>query len=209
VMILPQRQAGLVAKQAANVDVFTGGRLRLAVGIGWNEIEYEALGVPFSQRGARLDEQMDFMRRLWTEESFSFDGKFHKLTEAGINPLPVQQPIPLWVGGTSEAAINRAASRGDGWLPTGPADKAQEVVGMFREKVVQAGRNPDQVGLENIIFVGTTIGGPKRTWEDAAADHALWKAAGATGVSVHTMGADLGGADGHIDFLRRFKEALS
>lgn len=208
IIILPQRQAALFAKQAANADVFSGGRLRLGFGIGWNQIEYEALGAPFAQRGARLDEQVDLLRKLWTGQPITYDGRFHKVTDAGINPPPVRKSIPVWFGGTSEASRDRVARTGDGWIPVLPAAKAQEAVADMRERVTRAGRDPDSVGIDNIIFVGATLGGPVRTPEDAAADHAEWRRAGASHVTIHTMGAGLTGADEHVAFLRRFKAAL-
>jgi len=208
ILILPQRQTALAAKQVANLDVFSGGRFRMGVGIGWNQVEYEALGVSFAQRGARLDEQMTFLRELFAKPSFSFNGDFHTLTEGGIKPLPVRKSVPLWVGGVSDAAMNRAAKLGDGWMPVLPATAAAEKIDSFKGAVAKAGRDPAQVGFENIIFVGTTIGGKVRTWEDAVADIDVWKKEGATHVCIHTMGADLGGGDGHIEFLRKVKEAI-
>ena len=138
VLILPQRQTALLAKQAANVDIFTQGRLRLGVGIGWNKMEYEALGAPMTERGARLDEQIRFMRQLWTQPSSSFADEYHTLTQGGICPMPVQQPIPIWIGGVSEPAMRRAATLGDGWLPIIKAEEAEEEIGRFRELVVAA-----------------------------------------------------------------------
>ncbi len=208
IIILPQRQAALFAKQAANADVFSGGRLRLGFGIGWNQIEYEALGAPFEARGARLDEQVDLLRKLWRGEPITYDGRFHKVTDAGINPAPVRKSIPVWFGGTSEASMARVARTGDGWIPVLPAAKAAEKVAEMRERVKQAGRDPDAVGIDNIIFVGATLGGPVRTPEDAAADHAEWKKAGATHVTIHTMGAGLKTAADHLAFLERFKNAI-
>lgn len=208
IIILPQRQAALFAKQAANADVFSGGRLRLGFGIGWNQIEYEALGAPFEARGARLDEQVDLLRKLWTGKPITYDGRFHKVTDAGINPAPVKKSIPVWFGGTSEASMARVARTGDGWIPVLPAAKAAEKVEEMRALVKQAGRDPAAVGIDNIIFVGATLGGPVRTPDDAAADHAEWKKAGATHVTIHTMGAGLKTADAHLDYLRRFKAAI-
>lgn len=208
IIILPQRQAALFAKQAANADVFSGGRLRLGFGIGWNQIEYEALGTPFQARGARLDEQVDLLRKLWTGKPISYDGRFHKVTDAGINPAPVRKSIPVWFGGTSQAAMDRVARTGDGWIPVLPAAQAADKVAEMRALVKQAGRDPDAVGIDNIIFVGATLGGPVRTPEDAAADHAEWKKAGATHVTIHTMGAGLKTADEHLAYLRRFRDAI-
>ena len=117
VIILPQRQTVLVAKQAAALDVLSGGRLRLGIGIGWNPVEYEALGESFKNRGLRSEEQIEVMRKLWTQELVNFEGKWHKITDAGLNPLPVQRPIPIWFGATNKRALRRLARLGDGWFP--------------------------------------------------------------------------------------------
>lgn len=114
VIILPQRQTALVAKQAAEVDVLSGGRLRLGIGVGWNTVEFEALGEYFGNRGKRVEEQLEVMRRLWTQELVTFEGQWHRVPDAGIRPLPVQRPIPIWMGGDSDAVIRRAARLADG-----------------------------------------------------------------------------------------------
>ena len=203
VLILPQRQAALVAKQAANVDIFLQGRLRLGVGIGWNKMEYEALGVPMTKRGARLDEQINFMRQLWTRRSSSFDGHFHTLTEGGVCPMPVQQPIPIWIGGVSPPAMRRAATLGDGWLPIIKAEVAEEEIAKFRELVVAANRNPKEVGIENIIVIGDSVLGPRRSWEDAVADYAIWNKVGIDRVSIDTMSGGLARPDDHLHMLEK------
>lgn len=208
IIILPQRQTALVGKQAANVDVFTGGRLRMGFGIGWNPVEYEALDVPMKDLGSRMEEQIDYLRHLWTEEVFTFEGKYHEHHAAGLNPMPVQRPIPVWLGGMSDAAMNRAARMADGWMPALPAEMAQDKIGTFREAIVKAGRDPSTVGVENIIFAGATVGGPIRTAEDVVSDYHLWKNAGASHISIHTMTANLGNADGHLAFLRNVIESI-
>src|SRR5262245_6189633 len=120
VLIAPQRQTGLIAKQAADADLLSGGRLRLGIGVGWNRVEYEALGEDWKTRGARQAEQVEVLRRLWSEDLVSFDGRFHKMKEVNIVPPPVQRPIPIWFGGISDAVVIRAARLGDGWMPTMP-----------------------------------------------------------------------------------------
>ncbi|MDQ6673765.1 MAG: LLM class F420-dependent oxidoreductase, partial [Chloroflexota bacterium] len=122
VIILPQRQTVLVAKQAAEVDVLTSGKLRLGIGIGWNTVEYEALGMDFHNRGRRLEEQIELMRRLWTEPAVTFEGRYQRVTAAGLNPLPVQRPIPVWIGASAEPAIKRAAELADGFFPQRPLE---------------------------------------------------------------------------------------
>jgi probable F420-dependent oxidoreductase len=208
VLILPQRQTVLVAKQAACIDLYLNGRLRLAVGTGWNEVEYEALGADFASRGAMLDEQIDFMRKLWTQESFSYDGRFHKLTEAGLCPMPQQRPIPLWIGGNAPPAMRRAAKVGDGWLPVHLAANAASEIARFRDMVEAGGRDPDSVGIENLVFAGNTMRGGVKTPGETAVEIATWREAGADGIAVHTLDAGLGGPDGHIAFLRELREEL-
>ena len=123
IIILPQRQTALVAKQAAEVDLLTGGRFRLGVGIGWNAVEYEALGKDFTDRGRRIDEQIELLRRLWTEQAVTFDGEYEQVTGAGLAPLPVQRPIPIWIGGRRRAAYRRAGRLGRRLVPAGAAGR--------------------------------------------------------------------------------------
>lgn len=208
IIILPQRQTALLAKQAANVDVFSGGRLRLGFGTGWNEVEYEALGVPMAQRGARLEEQVEVLRQLWTGEPVTFKGRYHTISDAGINPAPVNRRIPVWFGGFTEAVLKRVARIGDGWLPILPPGAAEEKIGQLRELVRAEGRDPAAVGVENILFAGRTMGGPVRGPEEAAADYAVWKKAGATHFSINTMDADRAMPEGHLAFLERFIELV-
>ena len=210
ILILPQRQTTLVAKQAACVDVLSNGRLRLGIGSGWNPVEYEALDVPFTERGKRLDEQIDLLKLLWTREVVSFSGVFHQVTEAGINPLPQQRPIPLWAGGGANIAMRRAANKCDGWIaPLLPAHTATETVELFYGFVNEAGRRREDIGLENLICAGTTVGGPVRGYEEAAQDFAIWKEAGATHAAVHTMDAGLKTVESHIEFIRAYRQATA
>ncbi len=204
ILILPQRQTALVAKQAAAVDVLTGGRLRLGIGIGWNDVEYEALGENFSNRGRRSEEQVELLRLLWTQEVVNFKGRYHQVTHAGINPLPVQRPIPIWFGGGAPNVVKRIGRLGDGWFPQFQPDSAgQELIGQMREHAKAAGRDPGAIGIEGRISFGD---GNPDTWSKAAA---AWDEVGATHLSVNTMRAGLKGADQHIDAIRRFKEAVS
>lgn len=208
VIILPQRQTVLVAKQAANLDVFSNGRLRLGVGLGWNEVEYEALGVPFSDRGKRLEDQMVFMRRLWTEPTFSYESAYHRMTDAGINPLPLQRPIPIYMGGLAPSAVKRVARLGDGWLPILPAGCAVEKVAELKAAVVAEGRDPSAVGLENIVVLSAQPRAAARTADDAVADTLTWKEAGASGVCFHTMHMRFKSLDEHIALLRQIAAKL-
>jgi probable F420-dependent oxidoreductase len=203
IIILPQRQTVLVAKQAAEVDLLTGGRFRLGVGLGWNAVEYQALGKEFSDRGRRVDDQIELMRRLWTERSVSFEGTDEHVTGAGIAPLPVQRPIPVWFGGSSVPAYRRMGRLADGWFPQvpfGPAldDARAQVEAAARD----AGRDPSTIGMEG--RVNWTAAGP----DAVAADVDGWRAAGATHLSVNTMRADLATVDDHLAALGRVAEAV-
>ncbi|HAA95334.1 MAG: LLM class F420-dependent oxidoreductase [SAR202 cluster bacterium] len=204
VLILGQRQTGLVAKQAAEVDVLTGGRLRLGIGIGWNDVEYEALGQSFTNRGRRSEEQIDLLRQLWTQEVVDFHGKYHDVTNAGINPLPVQRPIPIWLGGGESRVIQRIGKMADGWFPQFQPDSAgQEKLHEMREAATKAGRNPKDIGIEGRIALATD---KQEDWEKMAA---AWDEVDATHLSFNTMKAGLKGPDQHIEAIKRFKETIS
>ena len=204
VLILGQRQTGLVAKQAAEVDVLTGGRLRLGIGIGWNDVEYEALGQSFSNRGRRSEEQIDLLRMLWTEESVNFEGRYHKVSDAGINPLPIQRPIPIWLGGGEDRVIQRIGKMADGWFPQfQPNSAGQEKIGIMREAAVNAGRAPTAIGIEGRVSLATD---DQSDWEKIGAS---WDEIGATHFSINTMKAGLKGPDQHIEAIKRFKETGS
>ncbi len=203
IIILPQRQTVLVAKQAAEVDLLTDGRFRLGVGIGWNTVEYEALGKDFSNRGVRSEEQVALLRRLWTEPSVTHDGPSEQVTGAGLAPLPVQRPIPVWFGVASPRAFRRAGRLGDGWFPMvapGPAlDAAKSIVDAA---AVEAGRDPSTIGMEG-----------RATWGAGGLDTVLeevqrWRSAGATHLSINTMGAGFRSVDEHLSALTATAEAL-
>ncbi|HEV2662851.1 MAG TPA: LLM class F420-dependent oxidoreductase, partial [Ktedonobacteraceae bacterium] len=203
VIILPQRQTALVAKQAAEVDILSGGKFRLGVGVGWNPVEYEGLNMDFHTRGRVLDEQIDVLRRLWSQEVITYKGKFHTISEAGLNPLPVRRSIPIWTGGSSEAALRRTARLADGWLPLGqPDEKMRATVERLRAYIGEAGRDPAAFGIE--AHVNYSDGGPDEWKRQVAA----WRELGATHISVNTMNAGLNSPTEHINALRRFKEAV-
>ena len=205
IIILPQRQTALVAKQAAEVDVLSGGRLRLGIGIGWNEVEYESLGKEFHNRGSRSEEQVRLLQALWTQELVTFDGKWEKVTAAGLNPMPVQQPIPLWFGGGAEPVLKRIARLGDGWFPQGRPDD-DEVRGRIERMQAytrEAGRDPATIGIEGRVGVRDS------TFDDWARTLAAWEELGATHMSVNTMNAGFKTVDQHIEALRQFKEVAA
>ncbi len=204
VIILPQRQTALVAKQAAEADVLSGGRLRLGVGVGWNPVEYEGLGMDFATRGRMIEEQVDLMRRLWTEPIVTYEGRYHRITEAGINPLPVQRPIPVWMGGHADVLLRRTARMGDGWFPLmAPDNTAREAVERLRRYTEAAGRDPRTVGIEPRVNIG------EKSPDEWARETEQWRALGATHISVNTMNAGLRSAAEHIDAIRRYKEAVT
>ena len=203
VLILPQRQTTLVAKQAAEVDVLSGGRLRLGVGVGWNPVEFEALGENIHDRGKRIEEQLEVMRLLWTRELVTYEGRWHRVPDAGIKPLPVQRPIPVWMGGESEAVLRRAARLAGGWITLQtfrPGAGAQQIIDRLHGLVREAGRDPAAFGIEGRVALAQL---PPAEW---AKEMAAWRAMrGITHVCVNTMGLGLPGPEEHVRTLERFK----
>jgi len=203
IVIAPQRQTALLAKQAAEVDILSGGRFRLGIGAGWNRVEYEAMGQDFATRGKRQEEQIALLRRLWTERSVTFDGTFDRIVGAGLAPLPIQRPIPIWIGGTSPPAYRRIGRLADGWFPrVEPGPPLDEALTVIATAAATAGRDPATIGMDGRIKQGD--GGT----DDLLRDAERWRDAGATHVSVDTMGAGLAGLDAHLDALARASEAL-
>ncbi|MDA0364462.1 MAG: LLM class F420-dependent oxidoreductase [Chloroflexi bacterium] len=177
IVILPQRQTALVAKQAAELDVLSGGRFLLGVGVGWNAVEYQALGQPFNRRGARMDEQIALLRALWSKPTVSFEGRFERVARAGINPRPTRGDVPIWMGGHSDAALDRVGRIGDGWYPLfdDPA-----LVAAGRERIAAAaqavGRDPAPIGVQARIVLGGSVDDQltaARAWRDAGVDMLL------------------------------------
>ena len=203
IIILPQRQTVLVAKQAAEVDLLTGGHLRLGVGLGWNAVEYEALGKDFSNRGRRLTEQVVLLRRLWTEPTVTFEGAYERVTGAGLAPLPVQRPIPVWFGAASTPAYRRAGRLADGWFPmVPPGPKLDQARAELHRAAREAGRDPASIGMEGRVAWGE--GGV-----DTLANHVdRWRDAGATHLAINTMGAHLQSIDDHLKVLADSADAL-
>ncbi len=204
ILILPQRQTVLVAKQAAAVDVLSGGRFRLGIGIGWNDVEYQALNEDFHNRGRRSEEQIAVLRALFTQESVTYHGKWHHVEAAGINPLPIQRPIPIWIGGSAEAAIRRAGTLGDGWFPQmPPGEQARSAIARFRQYALAAGRDIAGLGIEGGIDIAD------QTPDGWARSVEAWRALGVGHVRVVTMKAGLASPQAHIDAIRRFREAVA
>jgi len=211
VIVLPQRQTAVVAKQAAEADVLSRGRLILGVGIGWNQVEYEALGMSFTNRGRRIEEQIAVLRALWTQEVVDFKGKWHRIDRAGLNPLPLQRPIPVWMGGgyqqrdrtIVEPALRRIAAIADGWFTHLPANEdGRAGMEIFRRFVREAGRDPAHVPVEGRIRAAS--GGPEE-WKRGIE---AFRQMGMTSVELTTMGAGYADLDQHLDALRRFRELV-
>ena len=179
------------------------GRLRLGVGLGWNPVEYEALGENFRNRGRRVEEQVALLRLLWTRELVDFEGRYHRVRGAGINPLPVQRPIPVWMGGSAEPALRRIARIADGWISQlAPGSQAAEVLERVRTYVREAGRDPAAFGVEGRLHLGTT---PQESWPQAVE---TWRRLGGTHLAVNTMRSGLQSPDQHVAALRRFRDAV-
>ena len=205
ILILPQRQTVLVAKQTATLDVLSGGRLRLGVAVGWNAVEYEALGRDFTDRGRRADEQIEVLRKLWTEELVTYEGRWHLITDAGLNPMPVQRPIPLWFGGIADPVLRRIGRLGDGWIVPSydrrPLEKHHDALTRIRSHAIEAGRDPRAIGVEKVFGFRTD---QPADWGQVVTD---WMDVGATHVSISTMeDPGLTTLDAHIDSIRQFKE---
>ena len=202
ILVLPQRDTALVAKQAAELDILSNGRLRLGVGIGWNDVEFEALNSEFTNRGARIEEQVSLLRELWTNELVTFKGKWHDLDDVGINPLPPQSPIPIWFGGAANAVMQRIGKMGDGWIYPGyspfPDIQSKTMLDSIKNSANQVNRSISQIGIEKILSESEK---PKEGWSDAGS---LWMEYGATHLSINTMGANLTSINGHLDALESF-----
>lgn len=201
IVILPQRQTALVAKQAASLDVLCRGRLRLGVGIGWNPVEYEALGENFADRGRRMEEQVDVMRKLWAHETITYKGRWHTVTDAGLNPLPIKRAIPVWLGGMAPQVIERVGRFADGWFPFDNPELENQVA-QVRAHARAAGRDPATIGIEGRLLVTDSA---EKTREKIARLEAL----GATHASGVTLNAKLPTPQAHIDAIRRFRDTLA
>jgi probable F420-dependent oxidoreductase len=203
IVILPQRETALVAKQAAEVDVLSGGRFRLGVGIGWNAVEFEALNKDFSTRGRRLAEQVEVLRKLWTTDLITYEGRDHRIQDAGINPLPVQRPIPIWGGAFRPVAVERVCRIMDGFFPRMPLDdKTEGRMARVWEYLDRHGRDPARFGIDATVYCA---GDDVDRW---LRDAERWAALGATHISVQTLGQGYATWDQHLDAIRRFKEGL-
>lgn len=196
ILILPQRQTALVAKQAASLDVICKGRFRLGIGTGWNDVEYEALGENFHDRGVRSEEQIDLMRKLWAEPTIDYDGRWHKITDAGINPLPVKRSIPVWLGGMAPQVLDRVGRIGDGWFPFYNPQLASQIE-QIHASANSAGRPISDIGIE--VFQPLGDSGSKELDQVKSLTDM-----GVTHSSVITMNAGLSTPDAHIDAIKKY-----
>ncbi len=202
ILILPQRQTALVARQAADLDLFSGGRFRLGIGIGWNHVEYQALGQNFKTRGRREEEQVQLLRRLWSEPLVTFDGEFDHIDRACINPRPTR-PIPIWFGGFSEPAYRRAARLGDGFIFTGSRESAIDGWNHVERYLRQNGRDPSAFGKELVI------GRFDKTPAEAATRIEKCREWGCTHVAIDTMGKGFTTAEAHLEFLSEVRQRVA
>lgn len=212
VLVLPQRQTVLVAKQAACLDVLCHGRFRLGIGVGWNEVEFIGLNEDFRNRGRRSEEQVQVLRALWAEPHVTFRGRWHTIEDAGLNPLPPRRRIPIWLGGHVDATLRRTAKWGDGWMMLAhpPGEEARKAFDTLRRYVEAEGRDPASVGIEVWVSTGS---GAEKEWRE---EFRFWKSAGVTHVTLnntyaryhHTRIAGRSLVD-HLDSMRRYRAAVA
>lgn len=214
ILIVSQRQTALVAKQAACLDVLCEGRLRLGIGTGWNEVEYEALGISFAGRSKRMEEQTEVLRKLWTKDAITLRTPMHTITDAGISPLPVQRPIPIWMGGGSDrpnwnttakdGAIRRIARLADGWVPLWePGERAEELMEKYRGFCREYGRDPARLGLQGRLYAHR---GKEASWSEGIG---AWRDIGASHLAINTMDDGLKGAQQHLRRLEEFRPLIA
>ena len=201
VLILPQRQTALVARQVADLDLLSGGRVRLGVGVGWNHVEYEALGQDFTTRGRRQEEQIELLRQLWTKPVVAFEGHFDRIDRAGLMPRPTR-PIPIWMGGFGQVAFARAARCADGFIFSGRARDPAEPLHRIHQMLAEEGRDPAEFGAERIVSVGDGH-------DTVVSQVEAWTEAGGTHVAISTMGMELDSAEAHLDALASAASVLS
>lgn len=203
VIILPQRQAVLVAKQAASLDVLSNGRLELGIGIGWNNLEYEALGMNFKNRGKRCEEQIEVLKKLWSSKSVDYKGKYHSIPDVGINPMP-KRPIPIWIGGGAEVVLRRTARLADGWLAQiQPDQTGMEKIKRFREYISEYGRDQNKIGINGTLII------KNRNKSQLQDQIQKWTELGATQISINTMGLGLESVSEHLSILEKFSLFLN
>ena len=202
ILILPQRETAVVAKQAASLDVLSNGRFRLGIGVGWNKVEMESIGFDFHTRGRRVEEQIDVLKLLFTQELVTFTGQWHTIADAGLNPMPVQRPIPIWLGGHADVVLQRLARKADGWLPGyRTAEAAQESLDKLEGYLAENGRSRSDLGIEPRLHVKD---GPD-AWQTYLAG---WQEAGATHISFNTMGVGFDTPQKHLQAIEEFAKQI-
>lgn len=202
ILILPQRETAVVAKQAASLDVLSNGRFRLGIGVGWNKVEMESIGYDFHTRGKRVEEQIDVLKLLFTQELVTFNGEWHNIDDAGLNPMPIQRPIPIWLGGHADVVLQRLARKGDGWLPGyRSAEAAQESLDKLESYLAENGRSRSDIGIEPRLHYKD---GPD-AWQ---ANLAGWQVAGATHISFNTMGVGFDTPQKHLQAAEEFAKLI-
>lgn len=204
IIILPQRETAVVAKQAATLDVLSNGRFRLGVGIGWNEVEYTSLNQNFHTRGKRIEEQVEVLQLLWQNELVTYQGRWHTIPDAGINPLPIQRPIPIWFGGHADAVLRRIAKYGNGWLLNyREAKRAQPEIEKLAQYLGENGRSLTDIGIEFRLSYGD--GGPD-IWQQTIMD---WQAVGATHMTLNTMYLGFDTPQQHMNAIQHFAQQMA
>jgi probable F420-dependent oxidoreductase len=206
VLVTPQRNAVLVAKQAAQIDLVCGGRFRLGIGVGWNAAEFSAMGADFQNRGKRIVEQVEVMRRLWCEHLVTFKGEWHSIDNMGLNPSSIQKPIPIWMGAMNPVAIRRAARMADGWFMNprqGPNDDAARQISIFRQTAAEAGREPDDLGIDATVFISEGDGP-----EEWLGVMETWSGMGVDNFTFRTSESGLTDYDQHLAAIRQLKEHM-
>lgn len=203
ILILPQRETALVAKQATELDVLSNGRFRFGVGNGWNKVEYIGQNQDFHTRGKRIEEQVDVLRQLWQNELVTYEGQWHHIPDAGLNPLPIQQPIPIWFGGHADTVLQRIGRIGDGWFPNyKTAADAQPSLDKLDGYLAENGRSRAGIGIEPKIRYGD---GNPDNWQKLLAD---WQSAGATHITLNTMYPGFDTPEKHIQAIKHFAETI-
>jgi len=203
ILILPQRETALVAKQAAELDVLSNGRFRLGIGNGWNKVEYISQNQNFHTRGKRIEEQVDVLRQLWQNDLITYQGQWHHIPDAGLNPLPVQQPIPIWFGGHADAVLQRIGRLGDGWFPNyKTAESAQPSLDKLDTYLAENGRSRADIGIEAKIHYGA---GNPEIWQQLITD---WHSAGITHITLNTMYLGFETPTKHIQAIRQFADHI-
>lgn len=204
VIVLPLRQTSLFAKQAAGLDRLSGGRLRLGIGVGASEGEFAAMGIPFNTRGRRCDEQMELLKQLWTQETVEFKGQWDTVAGVGLNPLPVQRPIPMWIGAKAELApsvIRRIGRLADGWFVLASPEQFPALKARIEQVAIDAGRDPEAIGTE----AGVAVVGPREAeWKDRVRG---WRAQGLSYLCLRTLGGDLNASE-HLAKLRDVSQEI-